>query len=126
MKIVLEKPAIKVSTAMAAPRLRENQVAMTAKAGSYSTAAPKDSHQRHDQEELRQAVHTRDQSKTQQVAPIEPTVMEKRAPCRSSHQPTGSAPMPVISSDSEKRARNLRPRPARTRPSIGVMNTENA
>ena len=113
-----------VKTAMAVPRWRANQLAMTAKAGSYKTAAP--------QKPISPMTSTNsgklftpDQSKTSSVAPSDPAVISSRAPCLSSQCPTGKAARPAMSSESEN-APESSPRVQPSSASIGVMKTEKA
>ena len=81
--MVLAKPAMKVTIAMAVPRFCANQVAITAKAGSYKIAAPKNPISAITAMNSGN-VFTRDQSKTMTVAPIDPAVISIRAPRLSS------------------------------------------
>ena len=81
--MVLAKPATNVTSAIAVPRECENQVAMTAKAGSYKIAAPKKPFS------AMIAMNsgkepTCDHKMIMTVAPMEPKVISSRAPCRSS------------------------------------------
>jgi hypothetical protein len=91
MKMVLAKPATTIIARIArARRFASNQETMTAVAGSYKAmamATPRPANTRYSC----QTAVTRDQATSSATPPAEPSVINARPPCRSSHRPTGTA-----------------------------------